>query len=90
MSIAIGKRILQARKAAGLSLRQLANKTEESHTTIAKYEKGVKIPNSTMLIILAKALDVRVEYFFRQNKVEVEITHINLISCRSGSKGSCR
>ena len=63
----IGKRIAQARKSASLSLRALAQKVGVSQTTISKYEKEQSTPDSTMLIALAKALGVKVAYFFKVN-----------------------
>ncbi|SFC33225.1 Zn-dependent peptidase ImmA, M78 family [Marinospirillum celere] len=68
----IGERILRARKAAGLSLRALADQIGVSQTTINKYEKGNLVPSSGQLIKLSKALSVRSEYFFRPVKVELK------------------
>ncbi len=65
----IGERIKQARKAAGLSMRQLAEKTGVSAMAISKYEHNKNTPSSTVLLALSQALDVRVDYFFRQSKV---------------------
>lgn len=71
----IGERIRQARISAGLSLRQLAEKTENyvSAQVIHKYEAGKSTPGSDVLIKLAKALDVKVEYFFRPDSVRVTL-----------------
>ena len=69
---AIGDRIKQARLAAGLSLRELAEKVNLSQTAIDKYEQNKLAPSSSMLIKLAQALNVRVEYFFRSEDVELE------------------
>ncbi len=65
-------RLQQARKAAGLSLRALADLVDLSHAAIKKYEDGVAYPSSDMLIKLAKALKVRVDFFFRPIKVTLE------------------
>jgi Zn-dependent peptidase ImmA (M78 family)/DNA-binding XRE family transcriptional regulator len=65
----LGPRIKQARKAAGLSLRALAERTGVSAMAISKYETGKSIPSSTVLLALAKALGVRTEYFFRSKAV---------------------
>ena len=63
----IGQRIKQARIAAGLSLRQLADKTNNyvSAQAIHKYELDNVTPGSDVLLKLAKALDVKMEFFFR-------------------------
>jgi transcriptional regulator with XRE-family HTH domain len=42
----IGQRLLRARKAAGPSLRELAERTCVSHTAISKFEKGLLTPSS--------------------------------------------
>jgi len=69
----IGMRIKQARIAAQLSLRELAGKTGNyvSAQVIHKYELDKAIPGSDVLIKLAKALNVKIEYFFRPLKREV-------------------
>lgn len=61
----LSKRLQLARKAAGLSLRELAERVSLSHTAIDKYEKGEAKPSSDILLKLAKVLKVRIEYFFR-------------------------
>lgn len=68
----IGARIKQARAAAGLSLRDLAGQVGVSAMAISKYERGETKPSSDVLLRLSKALDVRVEYFFRQIEIELE------------------
>lgn len=68
----IGARINQARKATGLSLRALAEKTGVTAMAISKYETGKSTPSSGVLLSLAKALNVRTEYFFRPVKVELK------------------
>ena len=68
----IGERIQQARKASGLSLRALAETTGVTAMAISKYENDQSTPSSDVLLALGKALDVRVEYFFRQAEVKLE------------------
>jgi Zn-dependent peptidase ImmA (M78 family)/transcriptional regulator with XRE-family HTH domain len=70
--IVIGQRLFRARKAAGLSLRDLAAKVDLSHAAIKKYEDEAATPNSATLIKLAQALQVRTEYFFRPETVALE------------------
>ncbi len=67
-----GERLLRARKTSGLSLRALAENVGVSQTAINKYEKGLLTPDSTMLIKLAKALNVKAGYFLRSNTLELE------------------
>ncbi len=68
----IGDRIQQARKASGLSMRELAQKADVSAMAISKYEANKNTPSSGVLLALSKALGVRSEYFFRQTKVELK------------------
>ena len=68
----IGDRILQARKAAGLSMRALAERAQISAMAISKYETNKSTPSSGVLLSLADALGVRVEYFFRTSKVQLK------------------
>lgn len=68
----IGERIKQARKAAGLSLRALADRAGVTAMAISKYEAGKSTPSSRVLLGLSKALGVRTEYFFRPVKVELQ------------------
>ena len=68
----IGERLLQARKAAGLSLRELAERVELSHTAISRFEKNQLKPSSGQLIQLGRALGVRGEFFFRPVRVMIQ------------------
>ncbi len=67
--MSIGERIKAARIMAGLSQRNLANATNVSPMGISKYERDMDIPGSQVLIRLARALGVKVEYFFRPTTV---------------------
>lgn len=68
----IGDRIKQVRQAAGLSLRALAEQADVSAMAISKYERNEMTPGSDILLRLARALKVRVEYFFRLETAELE------------------
>src|SRR3990167_206118 len=71
----LGKRIQRARKALGLSLRELGDPIALSHAAIKKYEDDEVTPSSDVLIKLGKALHVRVEYFFRPERFTLENIH---------------
>jgi len=62
------QRIRSARILAGYTLRELSQRMGNvvSHTALAKYENGRMIPGVEVLDSLARALDVRKEYFFGQ------------------------
>lgn len=68
----IGTRIRQARLAAGLTLVELGAQVGLSHGAIQKYEKGALVPSSSVLLQIAKACGVRVEYFLRTDEVSLE------------------
>lgn len=63
---AIGTRIEKARKLRGFSLRKLADSTGLSHTQIRYIEKGQRSLNGPTLLSIAKALDLPVDYFVRE------------------------
>lgn len=65
-------RLQQARKATGLSLREVAERVGVSHAAIKKYEDGETTPPSDMLLKLSQALNVRVAYFFRPQTVVLD------------------
>lgn len=65
-------RLHRARKAAGLSYRALAQLVGLSQTAIKKYEDGLMMPSSDVLVRLSRALNVRTEYFFRPEKHALE------------------
>lgn len=70
------QRVKNARVMNGLTLEELCDRMGNmvSKQALSKYEKGVMLPENKVLIALAKALDVNLEYFFRPistiNKVE--------------------
>lgn len=67
--MSIGERIKSARKRVGLNLRELAEKVGVSAQAISKYERDMDVPGSSILIKLARSLDVRVEYFLRPHSI---------------------
>ncbi len=71
----VGERIKQRRIALGLSLDQLSERTGSFVTkqAIHKYEQGTTMPGSDVLLKLAAALGVKVEFFFREPEHAVEL-----------------
>ncbi len=59
----IGKRIKEARKNAGLTQVQLAEKLNVTHSMIGQYETGKRKPKLDTLMKIASALEVPYEYF---------------------------
>jgi Zn-dependent peptidase ImmA (M78 family) len=73
MNELFSKRLVSARKLSGLSLRELSDRLSIglSASAISLYEKGKRRPDSSIVIALSRALDVPVDYFFRDSKVEL-------------------
>lgn len=80
----IGDRIKTARQISRLSLRDLADLVGVSHTAISKYERGLDVPSSRVLLNLSEALDVQLDYFLRP--VSVEVVEPAFRKCLSISK----
>jgi Zn-dependent peptidase ImmA (M78 family)/DNA-binding XRE family transcriptional regulator len=61
------RRLKNARLMRGLSMDKLCSKMQNkvSKTAIMRYEKGEMMPNSSVMISLSNALNVKVDYFFR-------------------------
>ena len=61
------KRLMQARLKEKLSMEKLCEKMDGIVTkqAISKYEKAMMMPSSTILIAMAEALNVDLDYFFR-------------------------
>jgi transcriptional regulator with XRE-family HTH domain len=64
----IGNKIKELRKAAGLTLKQLAKATELSAPLISKIENGLTMPSIPSLRVIADALKVNAGYFFRDEE----------------------
>jgi len=69
-----GNRLKSARRMAGWSLQDLSDSMDNkiSKQAISKYEKGIMMPDSEVLIALSKALKVKPDYFFRPFEIELE------------------
>lgn len=74
MDSIFAKRLHNARKIRCMSQRRLSKSVggEISPTAIAKYENGEMMPSSTALIMLSKALDINMDYFFRPFTVNID------------------
>lgn len=63
--MAIGARLKMARKMARMSQQALGEVVGVSRMAISKYERDLMDPSSAVLIALAQALDVTVDYMKR-------------------------
>lgn len=66
-----GERLKRARKIAGLSMQELADNMENliSKQALSRYETGVMEPTGKVVLALAAALNVTVDYFFKKDTV---------------------
>lgn len=60
------EKLTQARKRKGLTQGQLARLTGTDSQRISRYERGVLVPTTAILIKLADALDVSLDYLLRE------------------------
>jgi len=58
----IGERITQLRKARGWSQDELAGQISSSRAMIGKYERGDNLPSIEVIVKLARAFEVSVDY----------------------------
>ena len=70
----IGKRLQLARRAAGLSLRDLEVRIDKivSAQALSKYERDEMMPGSDVLAAIARALGVHESYLLGQNELTLE------------------
>jgi len=73
MNINFSQRLKNARVMNGLSMDDLCKKLNNivSKQSISKYESGKMMPDSTVLIALSNALNVKIDYFFRPLSVSL-------------------
>jgi Zn-dependent peptidase ImmA (M78 family)/DNA-binding XRE family transcriptional regulator len=72
-------RLLVARKMAGLSLQNLADRLGNvvSKQSLNKYEQGKMKPDSDLVISLSNILNVPVDFFFSEPSVTVKLTNVD-------------
>lgn len=68
------KRLLQARKMEGISLRDLSERLDRkvSYNALNRYEKGIMMPSGEVLAALSKALGKPTDYFFHPMELELD------------------
>ena len=74
MDNTFAQRLVNARKIRCMSQRELCSSVDGkvSPTAIAKYEKGLMMPSSDVLIVLSNALGMKLDYFFRPFVVDID------------------
>jgi len=75
MKDTFAKRLVNARKIKCLSQRELCAQLngKVSSSAIEKYEKGLMMPSSDVLILISKALGFKMDYFFRPFSVTIDV-----------------
>ncbi len=65
------QKLFSARRLRAFSQQRLAEESGVSKQMISKYEKGMSMPSSEVLIKLSKALEVNLDYFFTPSHVSL-------------------
>ena len=76
----LNENIKNLRKAKGLSQEELANRLNVVRQTISKWEKGLSVPDSSMLISLADELDTSVSILLGETVPEHGLKETDLKS----------
>lgn len=71
--VAVGKRIVDARKAVDMSQRDLARETGLSQPTIQRVEKGERTASRLELVLIADACGVLVDDLLGTNSIADEV-----------------
>lgn len=67
----VSQKIRQGRILNAMSLQKLADLIGVSKQMLSKYEKGISMPSSKTFILLAKSLNVKLDYFFTPSSIEL-------------------
>ena len=76
----LNENIKAIRKSKGLSQQELAVKVNVVRQTISKWEQGLSVPDSDLLIALSEALDTPVSTLMGETVAETEADEVNALS----------
>ena len=76
----LSKNIRAVRKSKGLSQEELAVKLNVVRQTISKWEQGLSVPDSNMLISLSEVLDTPVSVLLGEIVEQTEVNDLKVIS----------
>ena len=76
----LNENIKALRKSKGLSQQELAVKVNVVRQTISKWEQGLSVPDSDLLIALSEALDTPVSTLLGETVVESEADDVKALS----------
>ena len=78
----LSENIRNFRKAKGMSQEQLAERLTVVRQTVSKWEKGISVPDSEMLIRLAEELDTTVGALLGEAVVSENTSEIQMLAAR--------
>lgn len=76
----LNENIKAVRKSKGLSQEELAIKLNVVRQTISKWEQGLSVPDSDMLVSLSEALETPVSTLLGETVIESEVDRLKVIS----------
>ena len=76
----LSKNIKAIRKSKGLSQQELAIKLNVVRQTVSKWEQGLSVPDSDMLISLSEVLEIPVSTLLGETVIETEVDGLKAIS----------
>ena len=76
----LSENIKAIRKSKGLSQQDLADKLNVVRQTISKWEQGLSVPDSDLLIVLSEALETPVSTLLGETVAEIEADEIKALS----------
>ena len=76
----LNENIRAIRKSKGLSQQDLADKLNVVRQTISKWEQGLSVPDSDLLIALSEALEIPVSTLLGETVTESEVDQVKALS----------
>lgn len=76
----LNENIKAIRKAKGLSQQELAVKLNVVRQTVSKWEQGLSVPDSDMLIAISEVLETPVSTLLGETVIETEVDNLKAIS----------
>ncbi|MCI9576245.1 MAG: helix-turn-helix transcriptional regulator [Clostridiales bacterium] len=78
----LNENIKAIRKSKGLSQQELAVKLNVVRQTVSKWEQGLSVPDSDMLLSISEVLETPVSTLLGENVIESEVDDIKTISAK--------
>ena len=76
----LNENIKALRKSKGLSQQELAVRLNVVRQTVSKWEQGLSVPDSDMLISISEALETPVSTLLGETVIEAEVDSLKAIS----------